>query len=125
MTEGKPKRGRRNLYLTSAERADVRRRRAAREGWQSIGKGYGVSAECMRRTVDIEYRERRNETSLSLSNARAAGIEPSTPAGTKVVVPESVLAERDRRFNAPVSFSAAILGDPPQGYSALDRMQRA
>jgi hypothetical protein len=124
VTEAKSKHGRRNLHLTAAQRADVRRRRAAREGWQSIGKSYGVSAECIRRTVDVEYRERRNETFLNLSHARAAGIEPSVPAGTKVIVPESVLAERDRRLRAPVSFSAAILGDPPQGYSALDRMGR-
>ena len=39
-------------------------------------------------------------------------------------VPQSVLIDRDRRANAPRSLSATFFGDPPRGYSALDRMGR-
>lgn len=36
--------------------------------------------------------------------------------------PETALAERDRRINAPYrDLTAAFFGDPPLGYSALDR----
>lgn len=39
----------------------------------------------------------------------------------KVEVPEDVLAERNIRLSAPRTTSAIVLGDPPIGFSALDR----
>ena len=38
-----------------------------------------------------------------------------------LMIPEQVLAERERRQSAPLTISAYVLGDPPRGYSALDR----
>lgn len=34
---------------------------------------------------------------------------------------DQMLAERDRRLTAPRSLGAALMGDPPVGYSALDK----
>lgn len=39
----------------------------------------------------------------------------------KVVVPERVLAERDRIYSLPPNPIAELLGEPPPGRSALDR----
>jgi hypothetical protein len=39
----------------------------------------------------------------------------------KVEVPDDVLAERNIRLSAPRTTSAIVLGDPPIGFSALDR----
>lgn len=37
-----------------------------------------------------------------------------------VHVPECVIAEREKRLNAPRTINALILGDPPIGFSALE-----
>lgn len=42
----------------------------------------------------------------------------------KVEVPGEVLAERDMRLSAPLTVSAFVLGDPPRGFSALDRKRQ-
>jgi hypothetical protein len=42
----------------------------------------------------------------------------------KVEVPEDVLAERNTRLSAPRTVSAFVLGDPPAGFSALDRKRQ-
>lgn len=43
-----------------------------------------------------------------------------------MVVPHDVIAERDRRLSVPPpSLTAACMGDPPPGYSALDKRHRA
>lgn len=39
----------------------------------------------------------------------------------RVSVPDHVLADADRRANAPRTISAFVLGDPPMGFSALDK----
>jgi hypothetical protein len=38
-------------------------------------------------------------------------------------IPSDVLDDRERRMLAPRSITAFVLGDPPPGYSALDRKQ--
>lgn len=42
-----------------------------------------------------------------------------------VVVPDFVLAERERRLGAPMTLSMLLFGDPPTGFSMLDRMRTA
>lgn len=36
-------------------------------------------------------------------------------------IPDDVVADREARLTAPRSLTAAMLGDPPRGFSALDR----
>lgn len=40
-----------------------------------------------------------------------------------VEIPSSVLIDRERRSLAPRTITALLFGDPPPGYSALDRRQ--
>lgn len=42
-----------------------------------------------------------------------------------LVVPDEVFVERNERLSTPRSLTGAICGDPPPGYSALDRRQEA
>jgi hypothetical protein len=39
-------------------------------------------------------------------------------------IPDDVFTERDRRLGAPRTIGSLILGDPPPGYSALDRKRQ-
>jgi hypothetical protein len=42
----------------------------------------------------------------------------------KSIIPADVFIERDRRLGAPRTIGSLILGDPPPGYSALDRKRQ-
>jgi hypothetical protein len=42
----------------------------------------------------------------------------------KIEVPDDVLIERNARYSAPRTISASLLGDPPAGFSALDRKRQ-
>lgn len=58
---------------------------------------------------------------LSLTIERVGSIEAHA-----VVVPEECLADRDRRNAAPQrTLIGGVVGDPPLGYSALDRRGKA
>jgi hypothetical protein len=48
------------------------------------------------------------------------GIRHDLPV-RKMIVPDEVMSERDKRLSAPVTINALILGDPRPGFSALDR----
>lgn len=41
------------------------------------------------------------------------------------IPPDFVLAERDRRLSAPMTLTMLLTGDPPVGFSALDRLRAA
>ena len=41
-----------------------------------------------------------------------------------MIIPDDVFIERDRRLGAPRTIGSLILGDPPPGYSALDRKRQ-
>ncbi len=47
------------------------------------------------------------------------------PMQKRVVVPDHVWTDANRRLNAPRTLSAWICGDPAPGYSALDRAVKA
>lgn len=48
------------------------------------------------------------------------GIKHDLPV-RKLIVPDAVLFDRDRRLCAPITINTLILGDPAPGFSALDR----
>lgn len=51
---------------------------------------------------------------------------PSNRASRAVLqieIPADVLDDRECRMSAPRTITASVLGDPPPGYSALDRKQ--
>ncbi len=47
--------------------------------------------------------------------------DPHSRIAGRLVVPQELLEEAARRSSAPKSITASFFGDPPQGYSALDR----
>jgi hypothetical protein len=54
---------------------------------------------------------------------RKPGPDPQPFYVASVIVPDDVFEERERRYQAALqrTVTAALLGDPPPGYSALDR----
>lgn len=54
---------------------------------------------------------------MAAFGSRRSDDRPSEP------VPMEVWVERSKRIAAPRSLTASLLGDPPSGYSALDRKQ--
>lgn len=94
--------------------------------WEKIGRRFGVSHNIARSAVDPEYAKVRNDRNKRYSQARRekakAGLIGSSAAFDMTGVPQSVENDRQRRLNAPYrSPAAALLGDPPIGFSALDR----
>jgi hypothetical protein len=63
-----------------------------------------------------EMREHKNE----LRRVNRMHKERAAP----INIPEDVWAERNARITAPRTVSASLLGDPPPGYSALDRKRQ-
>jgi hypothetical protein len=39
----------------------------------------------------------------------------------KMIIPDHVIIDQQRRLSAPLTISSYVLGDPPPGFSALDR----
>lgn len=112
--------------LSQIQIEKARSLRSVGHTWDDCGAAVGVSYETIRRHLDPEYRARRNAAA-----ARCGGIRRSGKASAandelhRCTIahrpPAEVLAERDARALAPRSLSALLLGDPPRGYSALDR----
>jgi len=46
---------------------------------------------------------------------------PRIQASNGMMIPKEVFDDRDRRQSAPITVTGFVLGDPPIGYSALDR----
>lgn len=79
----------------------------------------------MTRTED-QKQERRNRVNAN-RNALRNG-KPRTRVSTSVfnrVMPDDIFIERDRRINTPRTIGAELMGDPPPGYSALDRKRQS
>ncbi len=106
--------------------------RKAGLNWAEIGKAMGVSkrsAEGRFRWINItpERRERRIENErVRRAKNRAPTIRSSRPPSQVHTVqrpPDDIMADRDRRHAAPKTLTAWLCGDPPPGWSALDRRQ--
>lgn len=93
---------------SDGQKADLYRLRVI-EGrdWSEIARHFGRSEAAVKSKFKYEQHENKIQ--------RAA--EPM-----REPVPDSVLAERTRRLTAAArDLAGALLGDPPRGYSALDR----
>jgi hypothetical protein len=75
-----------------------------------------------------EQKKRRNEAEAlrkAKSGERCTGIkQKGVDAVRPVVASLDLLEERARRLSVPRTITGIICGDPPPGYSALDRMRR-
>lgn len=76
-----------------------------------------MTPEQKQRQANYERNRRRNQNKTS---SKDAGIKFND---YRAVVPSAVLAEREHRINLEYrSITAAVFGDPPIGYSALERL---
>jgi len=126
--------------LTTGQYLQARRIKTHRPGAtvKYIAHHVGATERQIRDALDLKAAERpanvprakkamkRTRPGLKVSgyqrcgHRKAAGI-PEIP---RMVVPHDVLADRERRLStAPASLTAAAFGDPPPGYSALDKRQ--
>jgi hypothetical protein len=76
--------------------------------------------------IAIGHELKRSASSCSSKFAyetHASGVREDGIRVDRIDVPADVLADARRRMDAPRTLSALFFGDPPQGFSALDRMQ--
>jgi hypothetical protein len=71
----------------------------------------------------LENRNKRELARKAKIRQLEKGMKHDLPV-RKLIVPDRVLIERERRVSAPVTINSLILGDPLPGYSALDRKRQ-
>ncbi len=87
--------------------------------WDEIGRRFGVSHSTAQSAVNPEFAKRRQayEQARNRKSWREAEITISA-----VSVPDYVAKKREELLNAPYRSPASVLlGEPPIGFSALDR----
>jgi hypothetical protein len=95
--------------------------------FKTIGRLLGrtpQSAEHRWRWVTMpedQIQERVRKDKIRQAAIRAAAKGKHGAPISKMEVPHDVIIERELRLAAPMSVSAFVLGDPPTGFSALDR----
>lgn len=116
--------------LTPAEERRASDLKTLGMGWSDIGKAMCRSPDTIRRKLDPGFREKRNK---QIDEARLRRKDPRmrtyvssignhwVDVAKREIVPDAVVADRDRRLNAPMTLGMALLGDPLPGRSALDR----
>jgi hypothetical protein len=101
--------------------------------WITIGRIMGRShRSCEHRwrwlNMTEEQKKRRNEAEAirkAKSGERCTGIkQKGVDAVRPVVASIALLEERAQRMSVPRTITGIICGDPPPGYSALDRKRR-
>lgn len=111
--------------FTASDIARVRRLRKQGRKWAEIGRMFGMKEDNIRYHVDPEFRERRKAAQLKFSRDYIAGHHTELDRrGVHIVnhrPSDRLIAEASVRANTPRSLSAWVFGDPPPGYSALDR----
>lgn len=94
--------------------------------WDKIGAIMSRSAKSVQHRwffLNSTPDERRAGRKLDLSDKKPRSYIHGHPGASvrPLDIPEEVLIERNLRVSTPRTIGAAILGDPPPGYSALDR----
>lgn len=90
-----------------------RTRKAVEWRWQVIN----FSAETRER-----YRKNRQENAARYRR-KPRKTNPLRFVPETMIAPDIVLIERDMRLKAPQTITGYLFGDPPRGYSALDRRE--
>lgn len=114
----------RGRSLTEEEIDRARSERASGKSYHEIAALFGVSYNAVRRKLDDDFRIQANESAKRCQENRryegSTGVSADVDR-TRRQVPPDVLLERERATRADVSLTAAILGDPLPGRSALDK----
>lgn len=122
--------------LTVDELELAKKLRREGETWAAIGRTLGKRDNTVRAAVSVEFREHRAMLAAAWSRRRRTrpdsmgdiGVGPECPRPhngeppERLHIPPEVLEDRDRRRELdPISITAALLGDPLPGRSALDQ----
>lgn len=105
------------------EAARQMRAGARAERWPTIGEALGYSHELIRKRIDPVFAaSKRLAKRDTKAPSKFAGFF-SHPDPGQIVVPREVVVERAVRQAAKnrMTTMALLLGDPPPGFSALDR----
>ena len=98
--------------MTKAVQKKIKELRKKGLSWVNVADAIGHSIYKTRILADNKFIERRREY-------KRTGIKLIDLG--KVQAPNSVLKERNKAFACPPSPNQSILGDPPNGRSALDK----
>jgi hypothetical protein len=74
--------------------------------------------------TEEKKQERRDRLNAYRNKERGSNKRVKPPIMTHRAPPPELLAEREMRLMAPQTLTGALCGDPPPGFSALDRKQR-
>ena len=118
------------MSLTPFQIIEAAKMRARHMSWALIGKHfhvrprtvvYALHPERMQAVYQSRKRLRRLKKKVDI-----IGNDPGNSVRDSISIPRDVLFDRDRRMElAPCSLTAALLGDPLPGRSALDRRRGA
>lgn len=88
-----------------------------------IGRSLDSVKERWRWVNKTEEQRQERRTQINMTRNHKALVPGRSYATVARRPSEEILAERDRRVATPRTIGAWLLGDPPPGYSALDRKQ--
>lgn len=114
-----------NREWTAEDDALLLRLRAEKIAYKEIAKVMGRSIEALdsRRRIlslsEAQMRELRDRKNLQRKTNYQDRFRNTTSDPARI--PDHVLTDRAARLCAPVTPNVIILGDPPIGFSALDR----
>ena len=90
--------------------------------WHRDGKSYWAIARLLRvtnktvqRAIDPGFRQKYNLTKTTKAIKRGLG--------KREPIPDAVMIDREARYAAPQTLGGMLLGDPPPGWSALDKRE--
>jgi hypothetical protein len=106
--------------LTTDQIDLAREMHKAGKSWKAIGRALCRSPDTARRALDPIYRKQRNH-STNTNQKRLMAKPVKISLDPRCVVPPDLWIDRDRRMEAPTTLTALLCGDPPPGYSALDK----
>lgn len=113
------------MTLAETQIAFARRARARGMAWEWIAREIGCTPDTVRRRLDPEWRQVRNNGISQAKRARAEFRGDGYRIESRPLAPPDALADRERRLLSDLTPNQMVLGDPAPGRSALDRMRGA
>lgn len=111
--------------LTAEQVEECRRLRFHENwSWSALSRRMGVADQTVKRMIVPGYQEeRRKQVNAARARLRFGMVgRMHSVLETERNIPREVIIDREARINAvPRDLTGLLLGDPPAGFSALDR----
>ena len=101
--------------LTPEQIAQARRWRRDGMSYRQIALRFGCTIRTVQRAIDPDFRLKWNLTKTTKAIKRGLG--------KREPIPDAVMIDREARYAAPQTLGGMLLGDPPPGWSALDKRE--